>query len=902
MSAPLLTTKLFVPPPRPNLVPRARLVARLDEGLRPGRRLTLLSAPAGFGKTTLLGAWIAGHDSPVAWLSLDADDDEPARFWRYVIAALQTLYPGLGRDALDLLTTAPPLPAHTILGALLNDIAALPRSPSLAPILLVLDDYHLIATPQIHAGLAFLLEHQPPTLHLVIATRADPPLPLSRLRARGQLTELRADDLRFSPGEAATFLNAVMGLDLAAGDVAALEARTEGWIAGLQLAALSLQGRADARRFIAAFSGSHHYVLEYLVEEVVRRQAEPVRRFLVQTSILDRLRGPLCDAVTGGDESHAMLADLHRRNLFLVPLDDEHRWYRYHHLFADLLRNLLRSELPPEQIRALHLRASVWFEQRGDPTDAIGHALRADDFKRAAGLIEAEAQNLIAHGRVATLLRWVEALPAGVLHHRPRLRLFHGWALSLAGRVDAAAQVLHETRTLLHGLAPSSEVEALRGQLAALLTGIATQREEPAVVIREAREALAHLPADDRLSRARVYVALGTAYAYENDAQAALHTWQEARDLALDAGNPFLATAAIEMLAGTQIYHAGQLRAAAASLHQVLELGTTSEGRRLPFTATTHALLAEIYLEWNDLDTAAGYLEHAIELFRQAGIGYGLVHTYCAAARLAWARQDPQAASAALHLAEEALAAHPMWHMVLHLAAYQVRLRLWLGDVEAAARWAWGEPATLRREVPDPLPNYLREVQRISRAWVHLARRETEQALLALAGLEERASATGRLAHAIEIALVTALARQAQGDAAAALEAFERAMSWAAPERYVRLFVEAGADVIPLLRHAAPAGAQPGYASRLLAAFDADAGTRAPAPQVPGAQSLPDPLTPREREVLALICDGLSNHEIATRLTVTLNTVKKHSSNIYGKLGVRSRTQAMVRAQELGLC
>jgi LuxR family maltose regulon positive regulatory protein len=475
---------------------------------------------------------------------------------------------------------------------------------------------------------------------------------------------------------------------------------------------------------------------------------------------------------------------------------------------------------------------------------------------------------------------------------------------------------------MLQGLPPSREIEALRGQLAALLTGIATQREEPAVVIREAREALAHLPADDRLSRARVHVALGTAYAYENNPQTAARTWQQARDLALDAGNPFLATAASEMLAGTQIYHTGRLRAtaasemlagtqiyhtgrlraAAASLHQVLELGTTPGGRRLPFTATAHALLAEIYVEWNDLDAAAGYLEHAVELLQQAGIGYGHVHIYCAAARLARAQDDPQAAAVALRTAEAALAAHPMWHMVLHLAAYQVQLQLWFGDVETAARWAWGEPATLRREMPDTLPPYLREVQHISRARVHLARHETEQALLALAGLEEAASAAGRLAHAIEISLLTALARQAQGDSATALDALGRSLSWAEPPGYVRLFLEAGADVIPLLRRAVSAGIRPGYARRLLGAFDAGEGMPAPAPQVPGAQSLPEPLTPREREVLALICDGLSNRQIADRLTVTLNTVKKHGSNIYGKLGVHSRTQAIVRAQELGLC
>ena len=641
METPLLKTTLYIPPVRRELVPRPHLIERLNAGLH--RKLTLISAPAGFGKTMLLSEWVAGCGRPVAWVSLDEGDNDPVRFLAYFVATLQTVHTDLGHSTLNLLQAPQLPPVQALLTPLLNEIAALPET-----LTLVLDDYHFISAPQIHEEIAFLLEHQPHNMHLVISTRADPPLPVFRLRARGQLTELRSDDLRFSPDEAATFLNTVMGLDLTPKDVEALEARTEGWIVGLQLAALSLQGRTDARQFIAVFSGSHHYVLEDLTEEVVRRQTEPVRRFLIQTAILDRLCGSLCDALTGECDGDAVLADLQRRNLFIVPLDAEHRWYRYHHLFADLLGNLLRKERSPERIRELHLRASEWHEQSGNLDDAIRHALQALDFERAASLIEQTAQTIIAHGRLTTLIRWLEALPEAMLRARPRLRLYQGWALNLSGQIEAAEQILQETKDTLQSLPLSPDNKALRGQLAALLTGLATLREETATVIQEAQEALAHLPEEDRISRARVYMALGAAYAYEDNAEKAAQTWQQARDLALKAGNSFLATAAIEMLAGTQIYHQGRLRAGAQTLQQVLDLGTTPDGTRLPFSGTAHALLAEIYLERNDLEAAASYLERGIELLRQGGVSYSLIHTFCAQACLERARGDAEGVVQAL--------------------------------------------------------------------------------------------------------------------------------------------------------------------------------------------------------------------------------------------------------------
>ena len=915
MAIQILQTKLYIPTLQPDTqrVFRPRLIGRLEAGL--DRKLTLLSAPAGSGKTTLLSEWIESRSGsrddgvksrairenaspPTAsfsWLSLDQHDNDPSRFWTHLVAALQIVQPDLGTDSLAMLQAPQMPPIQAVLTPLLNDIAA--RSTKIP---LVLDDYHTILAPAIHEGLSYLIEHQPPQLHLVVSTRADPPLPIARLRARRQMTELRDRDLRFTGAEAATYLNETMDLNLESSDIAALAGRTEGWIVGLQLAALSMQGRADKSVFIEAFTGSHHYILEYLTEEVVHRQPKSVQRFLVHTSTLDRLCGSLCNALTGDNDGDAVLADLHRQNLFVVPLDDEHCWYRYHHLFADLLSNLARKELSADNLRMLHRRASRWHTQNGDPDGAIGHALQATDYEQAADLIEQTAQAAIAHGRLTTLLTWIQALPGELQDDRPRLCLYYGWALNLSGQIETAEQVLHDLRSTLQGQPASAENEALRGQLAALLTGIATLRQEADAVIREAEDALAHLPEQDRVSRARVYMALGTAYAYEDSTEKAIQTWQRARDLALAADNPFLATAAVEMLAGTQIYHQGQLRAAEQALRQVIERGTTPDGRQLPFTGTAHALLADIHLEWNELETAASDLETSIDLQRQGGIGYGLIHTYCAKARLSRALDDREGAVQALQRAEQALQANSLWHMILHLAACQVRLRLWIGDVRAALCWAEADPAVTGREPSDNLPSYLREIQRISLARVQLDRGESKKTLETLSGLVEQATTAGRTLQAIEASLLQALALQAQNQPDAALVYLDQCLSWAEPEGYLRIFLETGPSLSSLLQLALARDLHSTYSRTLLEAMG-----QAPADLSPAAPSPPqtwtEPLTPRERQILQLIRAGLSNREIAEKLVVTLNTVKKHSSNIYNKLGVRSRTQALARAQELGL-
>ena len=906
MAIPLLTTKLYVPPPRPGLVARPHLFEQLQQGLRGA--LTILTAQAGFGKTTLLGEWLHHTRLPAAWLSLDEEESDFARFWSYVVAALQTLHPGLGQSTVQLLQGPQPLSIQQVLTPLLNQIAALPVADS-KTIVLILDDYHHISAPVVHEGVAFLLDHQPPQMHLVIAARADPPLPIYRYRARGQLTELRADDLRFTPLETTAFLNAQMGLSLSAEEVEALEARTEGWIVGLQLAALSLQGRSDPQRFIQAFTGSHHYILEYLTEEVVHHQPQAVQRFLKQTSVLDRMCAPLCDALQAGEaaDGEAMLAELQRRNLFLVALDDEGHWYRYHHLFADLLRNLLRKEAGPQQMHELYRRASVWHEQQGSTSEAIKYACQAQDFERAAVLVEEAAQSLLALGQVRMLLAWIECLPQGLVQRQPRLSIYYGWTLHLGGQTEQAQHVLYQVREKLHSLPPAPEVAVLRGELAVLLTSIATLREDTDTVLREGQEALSHLPVDDPVSRGRVLIALGTAHAYTDQLDRAERAWNQARGFALQGNNPFLATAAMELLAGMQVYHQGRLRAGAGTLEEILELGTAADGSPRSFASTAYVLLADVHLEWNELEAAAGYLARGHELQQRSGVGYGSLFAHCAQARLRRAEGDPQAVLDALQMAEHALDAYPMKHMIVHLAACQVRLRVWLGDVETALGWAEGHPATIGRQFPEALPAYLREVQQMARARVYLARGETERALRMTTDLEEQARAAGREAHAIELGLIQALAWQAHGDTAAAEQALGRSLALAGPEGYVRIFLEGGTPVAKLLGQVAGQGLVADHVESLLAEFATGTEraslqggpTRATASR--SAWPWPEPLTRRERQVLGLIAEGRSNREIAERLTISLNTVKKHSSNIYSKLQVESRTEAAARARELDL-
>jgi LuxR family transcriptional regulator, maltose regulon positive regulatory protein len=884
----LLKTKLHIPPTRAELVSRPRLIERLQAGL--DGKLTLISAPAGSGKTTLLSEWATELRGRVAWLSLDPADNDEARFWTYAMAALQMVQVGLLQDALQLLQ-APRQPAtQAILTMLLNEVAALPQGA-----ILVLDDYHLISEQAIHEGIAFLLDHLPPNMHLVISTRADPPLPAYRLRARGQLSELRSDDLRFTAGEAATFLNAAMGLDLAREDIETLEARTEGWIVGLQLAALSLHGRADAREFITAFSAGHHYVLEYLTHEVVRRQPEAVQRFLMQTSILDQLCGPLCDALTGKRDGEAMLAHLRQRNLFILPLDDEYRWHRYHHLFADLLGNLRRKEWDSAYIQELHLRASAWYDEHGFIAEAVNHALAAQDFQRTAQLIEDNSLAMVSRGEMTTLLRWIDALPEDVAHSRPWLCVHQAWPLTLAGRADAAEPLLHqiEQQVPLEGL--SDEGDEMLGHVAAMRAMTAMMRGDMPQAIELAHRAGELLPPDNLIPRNTTFYTLASAYYAQGELGKAGRTQGDVLELGRAADNAWMVVRTLCDLADLQMIQ-GQLRGAVDLCHKALQQAEERGARQFGIEGYALVQLGEIFYERNDLVAAHAHALEGANLMQGWERPYEIARGHTTLATILQAQDAADGARQALEHAEAIRSQHPNYPRLGSLVrSCQVRLCLAEEGPDEADRLATG------MQLGQTGALIFREQEQIVLARVLVAQQRWNEALPLLARLAGATDAGNRFGRLIEILTLQAVAQQTQGDTARALTALEKALALGKPEGYVRVFVEQGAAMAALLQQAASHGIAPDYVCSLLAAFEAEGMKSVPAPAPPRTSPLVEPLTGREMEVLRLIGEGYSNDDIASALVISLNTVKKHASNVYGKLGVHNRTQAVVRAQELGL-
>jgi LuxR family maltose regulon positive regulatory protein len=884
----LLQTKLYIPSVRPGLITRPRLIARLNAGLN--RKLALISAPAGFGKTTLLSEWVTQFQSRAAWLSIDREDSDEARFWTYLVVALQAVQADLGQDALRLLQASQRPATNTILTALLNQMAALPQET-----ILVLDDYHQISDPSIHKGLTFLLEHLPPQMHLAISTRADPPFPIHRLRARSQVTELRSDDLRFTADEAAAFLNATMGLNLAKEDVQALEARTDGWIVGLQLAALSLQGRADAHEFIIAFSGGHHYVLEYLTHEVVHREPEPVQRFLMQTSILNRLCGSLCDAVTGGDDGEAMLAYLRQRNLFILPQDDEYRWYRYHHLFADLLGNLLRKAWPPESIRELHLRACDWYERNGWTAEAVNHALAAKDFQRTAQLIEHNSLTMVSRGELSTLLRWIEALPEDVALSRPWLCIHQAWPLTLADRAEAAEPLLYqiERQVRLEDLSP--EGQEILGHVAAMRAMAAMMRGDMPQAIELAHRAGELLPPDNVIPRNTTLYTLASAYYAQGELGKAGQTQAEVLELGRAADNAWMVVRTLCDLADLEMIQ-GQLQRAADLCHEALQEAEERGARQFGIGGYALVQLGEIFYKRNDLIAAHDHALEGANLMQGWERPYEIVRGYTTLATILQAQDDADGARQAMQRAEAIRSQHPSYPKLSSLV-YSCRIRLCLAEEgpDEAARLAKG------MQLGQTGALIFREQEQMILARVLVAQQSWNEALPLLARLAREAEAGGRFGRLIEILALQVVAQQAQRDTAGAMTALKKALAMGEPQGHLRVFVEQGAPMAALLQQAAAHGIAPDYVSSLLAAFEVSEAESVSAPSPPSSPPLVEPLTPRELEVLQLLGEGCSNQDIAEALVITLNTVKKYTGNIYGKLDVHSRTQAVVRAQELGL-
>jgi LuxR family maltose regulon positive regulatory protein len=940
----LLKTKLYIPPLRPNLVARPRLIERLNQGLQLGHRLSLISAPAGFGKTTLVTEWLSKlpkrvsitpsptHSltptplhpptrSPIAWLSLDEGDDDLTRFLAYLVAALQSIELTIGEGALAMLQSPQPPPTEAILTALLNDIAAFPEDFTL-----VLDDYHLIDSRPIDAStsggaltsvdraLAFLLEHLPPQMHLVVATREDPNLPLARLRVRGQLTELRAADLRFTPDEAAGFLNRAMGLNLSAEEIAALETRTEGWIAGLQMAALalqglSMQGRDDTSAFIQAFTGSHHFVLDYLVGEVLQRQPEHVRDFLLQTSILDRLSGPLCEAVTGQQDGKGTLEALERGNLFVILLDDKRQWYRYHHLFADVLGARLMEELP-DQVPTLHERASEWYEQDGSPADAIRHALAAGDFERAAGLVELAWPAMDWSFQSDAWLGWVKALPDELVRARPVLCVGYAWALLNIGQLEAGEQRLRDAERWLDTIDDRDELPKVRPagmvvvdeeQFGSLPASIASARlyyaqtlGDAAGTVKYARRALDLLPEGDHQERGRVAVLLGLAYWANGDLDEAHQSFVDAMADFQLAGNILYAISFTFILADIRLTQ-GRLREAISTYERSLQLAADQGEPELQGTAYLYLGLSELYRELGDLDVARQYMLRSEELGDQSEV---YQYRWCRAqARIKEAQGDLDSALALLDEAKRTLDYKNPIPDVRPIVALKTRLWVAQGRLPEAIEWARERGLSVDDEL-----SYLREFEHATLARVLMAQYKSdrvEHSIHDAMGLLERllkaAEEGGRMGSVIEVLIVLALARHVSGDTPRALDALERALTLAEPEGYVRIFLEEGSIMEALLQEAAKQGVAPNYISRIRAAFQ----------ELEDKETIPqpliEPLSERELEVLKLLGTELTGPEIARELMVSLNTMRTHTKNIYSKLGVNNRRAAVRRAEELYL-
>ncbi len=884
MPPPMLTTKLYIPRLRPNVVSRPRLIERLNEGLQ--RKLTLISAPAGFGKTTLVSEWAEGIERPrarTAWLSLDEGDNDPIGFLTYLVAALQTMAANIGEGVLGVLQSPQPPPIESILTALLNDLTTISDH-----FILVLDDYHVLDAQPIDQALTYLVEHLPPHMHLVITTREDPHLPLARLRVGDQLTEVRVTDLRFTHAEAAEFLNKAMGLGLSAQDIARLSTRTEGWIAGLQLAAISLQGRQDATSFITSFTGSHHFVLDYLVEEVLGQQSERVQTFLLRTSILDRFCGPLCDAVmmdpsVSGRET---LEDLERANLFIIPLDNERRWYRYHHLFADLLRQRLHQSFASSpadaqsQVNELHIRASQWYEDQGLSMEAFHHAVAANDIERAEHLMEGKGMPLQFRGAVTALLDWLASLPKTVLDARPWLWARYASLLLVNGHTTGVEEKLQAAEAALPGSEADDKTRNLIGQMAATRATLALTRYQVEPMLAQSRRALEYLHPTNLSFRATAHWTLGFASFLQGDRAAARQAYTEAIALSQAAGDSFTTILATIGLGNIQEAD-NQLSLAAETYRRVLHL---AGDQPLQIIYEAHLGLARVLYEWNDLDEASQHGRQSLHLARQyERVIDRFILCEVFLARLKLAQGDVAGAATLLAQASQSARQQNFVYRIPDVAAAQVLTLLRQGHLAAAAHLAQAY------ELP------------LSQARVHLAQGDPSAALAVLSPWRQQVEAKGWEDERLKVMVLQAVALQAQGEQDQAVHLLCDALSLAEPGGFIRLFVDEGLPMAHLLSEAEAIGMMPDYIGKLLAVCEAEEHKREDTSSRPPAQPLLEPLSHRELEVLRLMAQGLSNQEMSERLFLALDTVKGHNRKIFGKLQVQRRTEAVARARELGL-
>jgi LuxR family maltose regulon positive regulatory protein len=874
------------------------LIERLDAGL--DRKLTLISAPAGFGKTTLLSNWVGGLDLPVAWLSLDKGDNDQTSFLVYFIAALQTIETGIG----ETVPHAPqPPPIESILTELINEVASIEGN-----FILVLDDYHVIEAQAVHNALNFLLDHLPPNMHLVITSRSDPLLQIPRLRAQGQVTELRAENLRFTTQEAARFLNQVMGLALSEDDVLSLETRTEGWITGLHLAALSIQDKEDAAGFISEFTGDDRYIVDYLVDEVLAQRPKGTQDFLLQTSILDRMTGPLCDAVTGQEGGQELLERLDQANLFIVPLDNRRRWYRYHHLFADLLRQRLDEAKNSQEITILHQRASQWYEEHDFIVEAVEHALAAEDFENVIRLIDLGSGELLMQSQQNLLLEWQDELPRELVASHPRFCMIVAWAwvaTNHPGEAEDCLQLIEGSLGTEMVDLFSDQAEKMDPAVQGALVEVAVMRIELAIeqgnisqVFELARLVLPYLEDEKRPPlfnqqqdlRTVVLFVLGLAYKISGKLSQADEALSEAAVLGQERGNVHIVSGSVCHLASVQSMQ-GHLRQAVNTCQRGLKLVQEMVGERPPMSGLIHAQLGNLLYEQNDLEAALHHLQEGIDLAKPWGLLEAFIHGYTGLARVRAAQGDWDGGFAALDELAELGQGNPA---VVMPAVEPFRALLWvaLGEVDAANRWAMNAGLDPQGEI-----NYTRLGELMVLARVLIARGAHNEVVDWLTRMIDTAEAAGWFGRLIEMRVLLALALQARGDSVESMIPLEQALISAKPEGYVRVFVDEGDPMEALLREAENKDIAPGYVPKLLAAFETDIVQVEP----PSVTSLIEPLSERELEVLRLLKTELSGPEIADELMIALSTMRTHTQNIYSKLGVSNRREAVRRAEELNL-